>query len=1082
MNNVEKYEETSTKDNFISRNSIQQATTPHHPANNTINHSINNTEGINKLKHSILKIKNNKFKIGFINVIKNFNNYQLQDGTYITTIKSYIDDTPTLFASRNIILDLNDLKTINIIRSLLFSFDDKFKLNKDELYLNLYNLIKQDPYNSYYDDSSDEEDDKKIIEYRIEDKAEDINNCEKYEEVSETDIKIAFLIRELSMRILKSKNVNNIYYKLKQNLLFDNTFLDDSELASIITTALSNAANELYKNHSGTVLTKNQRNILNKSVIEVTRKLLENKRIFVRDISQGTLATNPILTDQLYKITIQLPLNKSFITQKDIVNNIIQIYQQIGSRGVENENSKLTSSKRVLNQLTELKSKIVSPFKKIIVDKLLEDKPKKRVLVYAKEIFIVIKEQVINEIGDISEINHQEFIEIFQSLITKALHALNLKINRQNLEASYTFKLPAYSDNFPSALLAAIKLNNRSTLRIIKNRIDQENIFGSESIFVRIFEFKSSSVLTTLKLSTNLVRDGQVMNLSSYPNIGKAIELIKAGSNGKITDSTIAKLMIKTFHGHNILDDLSNIPLNQAQQLQHFINNFVFLLFGFESSRNPACLIIHHMMLDLIEFEHTTWQDMLGLLNMPMSIPDAVSGARSLNTTFSEYTSSRYSYDKSSFSNSDEAKALDILKSELSICKNWFEIFHPKITFDETLDVFDFIDIISDHIKNNWYNFNITAFSREQEERLETLLELGIDKEELYSLEINKLDLIDTEVISSILENTEIEFDDIVSLSGDKLELLNNLFNDYDNNMLIEMLNNSPNLTSALEVYHVSRIPYRPLNILYDFIKLLIQQNIDDPFDEVIELEKSNILDIMLSKSEKIKESGKYEEIKGTIKMVETRRAMRSEDDEFSMESEEEREQELNLIEDDNGWDYDYNSDDSSNPWGYKGDRECNSDTERYCSPDEERSSSSEEESSEICTDEERSSQSEEESSEICTDEERSPTEDKFYSEIQKKNLSFAEIEILKNIINNILKGFKNLKSQQSGQINDPWFSILISAGSIEEIENCCNGKLELNINQYKITQLDKTLFCLNFKNEVVSIFNGILNNKAFNI
>lgn len=49
LNNVEKYEETSTKDNFISRNSIQQATTPHHPANNTIKHSINNTEGINKI-------------------------------------------------------------------------------------------------------------------------------------------------------------------------------------------------------------------------------------------------------------------------------------------------------------------------------------------------------------------------------------------------------------------------------------------------------------------------------------------------------------------------------------------------------------------------------------------------------------------------------------------------------------------------------------------------------------------------------------------------------------------------------------------------------------------------------------------------------------------------------------------------------------------------------------------------------------------------------------------------------------------------------------------------------------------------
>ena len=81
-------------------------------------------------------------------------------------------------------------------------------------------------------------------------------------------------------------------------------------------------------------------------------------------------------------------------------------------------------------------------------------------------------------------------------------------------------------------------------------------------------------------------------------------------------------------------------------QYMEFCHELIYLLFGCEASRNPAALIHHMMLLDLIEGEakgYETWEAAL-LQKMPMSIEDACAASRYLHQEYGRCLGLPYNY------------------------------------------------------------------------------------------------------------------------------------------------------------------------------------------------------------------------------------------------------------------------------------------------------------------------------------------------------------------------------------------------------------------------------------------------------
>lgn len=170
-------------------------------------------------------------------------------------------------------------------------------------------------------------------------------------------------------------------------------------------------------------------------------------------------------------------------------------------------------------------------------------------------------------------------------------------------------------------------------------------------------------------------------NLGSYKDLSDKIDAIKAAL--KIEDKQIAKWVKNCLKGSSL--EIDGLKTDQKEEIKEFIASVTYLLFGTEVARNPASILMHQMMLDLIEGGKNSFKDFFdnaqkeykgGL--MPMSAKGAISAARLANKEFFQHLPYQYQYPGVEGDNDGKSTALvtktpEFLLAEYNLAKKWLE-------------------------------------------------------------------------------------------------------------------------------------------------------------------------------------------------------------------------------------------------------------------------------------------------------------------------------------------------------------------------------------------------------------------------
>ena len=113
-------------------------------------------------------------------------------------------------------------------------------MSKRKLRIGDSNSSTDDDYLDFYDDSSDEEDYSIAIEDDTLDRIEsifDINSKRSFQEeltIGNLDTQLSVFLHDMGTRLIQSKEVNDIYYPLKRQLLKADNVLDDGQICTIL--------------------------------------------------------------------------------------------------------------------------------------------------------------------------------------------------------------------------------------------------------------------------------------------------------------------------------------------------------------------------------------------------------------------------------------------------------------------------------------------------------------------------------------------------------------------------------------------------------------------------------------------------------------------------------------------------------------------------------------------------------------------------------------------------------------------------------------------------------------------------------
>lgn len=291
--------------------------------------------------------------------------------------------------------------------------------------------------------------------------------------------------------------------------------------------------------------------------------------------------------------------------------------------------------------------------------------------------------------------------------------------DRSTLPSQYTLAIRNSDD-----AIAGIRLFNRSQTRLLRQR-KQDDIGDAAESVSRSWHFEQSHTTTVEKqqVTTSEGRNDLVFDLENYPAIAKKIKniLIKVNfylNNAKqkpISDAEIAQAL------RNILNS-DPMPLSYVEKKQEkeillpdeikkplfrFLSNLAYLLFSTEVARNPASLIIHQMMLDLIIAGKRSFEYFFEETHMPMSTELATHYSHALHKKLKPYLPYPYTYvaagSKTEATLSD--KEGELIASWLSVFKE--SIFH-QYSHDNSLKP-ETVDIITKTIEKtmaNWYKGN----------------------------------------------------------------------------------------------------------------------------------------------------------------------------------------------------------------------------------------------------------------------------------------------------------------------------------------------------------------------------------------
>lgn len=280
-------------------------------------------------------------------------------------------------------------------------------------------------------------------------------------------------------------------------------------------------------------------------------------------------------------------------------------------------------------------------------------------------------------------------------------------IERVILSPGHLFDLSKEEKDFFPRFLATLNLCNRSSRRYLRNRHDDNLKRQIEAEHPKSWKFRQSPnwpAFDNHKFTTTGKRNDETLELAGYNVVYDLITWMKKNLNEhrveerylEVTDKVIASWIRDIIEDKDVVltrNDGTVVEIKKFKKLTDMmvaqLIKITYLLFGSEVMRNPASLIHHQMMIDLILDGMMTWKDALDSKRkikikktnkvesdggeMPMSMKEAVASARILHKRFLPFIPHPYYYDP--LEDDDAAAAAreeELRRRENAIYEKWF--------------------------------------------------------------------------------------------------------------------------------------------------------------------------------------------------------------------------------------------------------------------------------------------------------------------------------------------------------------------------------------------------------------------------
>jgi hypothetical protein len=470
-------------------------------------------------------------------------------------------------------------------------------------------------------------------------------------EIEDSSLQLSIITHELGIRVLKSEEVKKPYLRLKDLNLANNLTFSENFFTEMIDKAVESSFEAVYEDHDMN---------LQKLQHEVSSSL---KKLDTRELVKAI--DGKTLKKLIHKYFPNIkPIEEIKLDNEVIIENIKKIYEEI------NENlSNLKQNKIRVNKLIKAK------LKNYISSSILKEKIKEILIKLDSSKRITIEnfaESVKKELeGNFVYTLHDALkgeLEVNLYKVFKEAYREN-SFNRKVLPNGYQVTLDI--DYSITDLFAYLRLMHRSNIREIKNLEgkNKEEFGYKDKTLIRMIKFPNSKdyVLEEHMIFPSGARKDIVKNLSTYKNVVKEIEKCKKIFG--MDDSTIAKYVIARINNDKEEESASESNVNE---LEFFLTNLTYLLFGTEVSRNPASILIHYMMLELIHEAQLTWKE--ALEQTPMSLEGAMEVSRWQHLNYP--ASKRYNYDKKTVLSLDDNTKKILTQSiqfETKIIKLWLQ-------------------------------------------------------------------------------------------------------------------------------------------------------------------------------------------------------------------------------------------------------------------------------------------------------------------------------------------------------------------------------------------------------------------------
>lgn len=453
--------------------------------------------------------------------------------------------------------------------------------------------------------------------------------------------------------------------------------------------------NQIYKKYvENNVFKSNMDNILSTPNIQVTQSnnlVKKVSKVYIKSLLKNTMADKSILQKIVQDIEnisnrkqnrLTLPQMQEEIAKKYyleyqiqlMINAELSLQDQsiIEQSGTNQQGQRLYKIKFHPNYVELRRDDGSRPF----IDFILEFKEN-------------LREYIPYTVKDIKKELEDKVIENNQAIAENDVKNIFRNIQRPILPDNFQFNA-----NNPVEFIAYLRLSNRSMKRKIKNMqiIPSQPSFliNTQTFFSCQFPSVSQPILETHDVTTsdNHARTDLVVNAGSYQVIQRQlcslVSLIQTNLlNGlyPYTPNQIIAITIREIIQGKKFNELTISVLCVGQEINAilpFLANIAYLIIGTESVRNPSSFIINQMMLDLIENNRITWNELTS--KMPMAPNSSVSFARAKHNLLKDIPHCEYNY-------SGEIKKTlgDLLQLETNIFTEWRNSKKTNETMSETI-------------------------------------------------------------------------------------------------------------------------------------------------------------------------------------------------------------------------------------------------------------------------------------------------------------------------------------------------------------------------------------------------------------